>query len=116
MRVGPGDLSIRRLFVGNIQIEIAQDDRRPDRIHVAGRFFGSFGAPGAGQQVFIDRDKLGFVYDHSKVITLQVVVVKVVHAGLVVRLGKSSKQKKDNSLGKSRAPCHGLRLKNGSTR
>jgi len=74
--------------VSGVQIEISDYDCASNHVHVLSRFFRPFGAFGARQKMFLERRKLGFVFQHSKVITLQVVVGKVVHARIVVRPGE----------------------------
>ena len=73
-----------------LQIEISQDDSRPDRIHIISRFFGSFGAFGARQQVLFERRKFGFVHNHAKVVALQIVIGNVLQANLVFGIAERS--------------------------
>jgi ABC-type ATPase involved in cell division len=58
-------------------------DRRPQRIHVVSRFLRTFNALGAPQQVLFKRRKVGFVFHHAKVVSLQIVISNVVHTNLV---------------------------------
>ena len=61
---GAGERTERRCVLGGgafwwgralLQIEIANDDRRPQRIHVVSRFLRTFNALGAPQQVLFKR-------------------------------------------------------------
>jgi hypothetical protein len=59
---------------GSFQIEIPGDSRRPHGVDVCGGFLRPFNTPGTAQQVFLKRGKLGFVYYHSKVVALEIVI------------------------------------------
>src|ERR1035437_116367 len=72
------------------QIEISQDDSRPQRIHVIGEFLCTFNALGARQQVLFKWRKVGFVFQHPKVVALKIVIGNVFHANLVVGVAKES--------------------------
>ena len=74
-----------------LQIEIPQDDSRPDRIHVIGGFLCTFNALGARQQVLFNGGKFGFVHYHSKVVALKIVIGNVVHASLVFGTGERNR-------------------------
>src|ERR1035438_1756941 len=64
----------QHLLGGSLQIEIAGNDSRPNRIHVASRFFGSFGAFRATKVMLFKACQFRFVRHPAKVITFQVVV------------------------------------------
>jgi hypothetical protein len=72
------------------QIEVSDDDCRPDGIHVLSRFFGGVDALGARRQMLFDAGKLGFGLHHSKVVSLKVVVGDVVDAHLVCGTAENS--------------------------
>jgi hypothetical protein len=73
-----------------LQIEIPNDDSSPDRIHVVSRFFRSFDACKARQQVLFNGGKFGFAVDHAKVMSLQIVIGNVFHASLVFGIAEKS--------------------------
>ena len=65
-----------------LQIEIATNDCHPYRIHVLSDIFGGIDAPRAPCQVCFDNGEFGFVGQHPKVVSLQIVFRNVVHAVL----------------------------------
>ena len=73
-----------------LQIEIPNDDSRPDRIHVIAGFLRTLGALGARQQVLFERRKFGFVFHDAKVEALQIVIADVLHASLVFGIAEKS--------------------------
>ena len=74
-----------------IRIKIAQDYSLAHRIDVFSRFFGLFGTLHARQQVFFEWGKLRFVPDHAQVVSLQIVVVQVVHIAVVEKFVRNSR-------------------------
>jgi hypothetical protein len=66
-----------------LEFKISDGDRRPDRIQVLTRLFGSLDAVWARQQVFFKDDEFGFGH-HAKVKAFKIEVGDVVHVWIVV--------------------------------
>src|ERR1019366_1559057 len=75
----------------SLQIEVPNDDRCADRVHVAVALPGARDAFLAPEQVLLNRLLLGAVVrHHAEVVAFQIVVGEVFHAGVVRASGRSS--------------------------
>jgi hypothetical protein len=74
------------------KIEIPGDDACSDQVNVLSGLLRPLNALRTRQQVFLKRGQFVFVYNHSKVVALQIVVRNMFHICLVADWSESSQE------------------------